>query len=221
MAEIVRTGPTSAEFVQGSLRKYDAWGNSRLNSAPSGFHGYCGNLGHKEDPESGLTYMRARYYEPGTGRFISQDPARAGSNWYGYCSGNPSGKVDAQGTIDVPFHFIEQLKLELFSVSSMGVRCRQIISSTLIFLGDWLGTEGIRLLLIRSALFHPGEVHVGEYIQKRQFLADAWALYHNAKFSPAAVAGESSAAAVIQAKSLCYRMLLWFTVNSIDFNYGY
>ena len=97
MAEIVRTGPTSADFVQGSLRKYDAWGNSRLNSAPSGFHGYCGNLGHKEDPESGLTYMRARYYEPGTGRFISQDPAYDGLNWYAYCGGNPVGRVDQSG----------------------------------------------------------------------------------------------------------------------------
>ncbi len=99
MAEIVRTGPTSADFVQGSLRKYDAWGNSRLNSAPSGFHGYCGNLGHKEDPESGLTYMRARYYEPGTGRFISEDPARDGINWYGYCEADPAQKVDPTGKL--------------------------------------------------------------------------------------------------------------------------
>jgi len=26
MAELVRTGPTSADFVQGSLRKHDPWG---------------------------------------------------------------------------------------------------------------------------------------------------------------------------------------------------
>ncbi len=35
--------------------------------------GYCANLGHPED-ETGLVYMRARYYEPATGRFISEDP---------------------------------------------------------------------------------------------------------------------------------------------------
>ena len=95
MGELARTGATS--YAVGNLRKYDAWGNSRLNSASSGFHGYCGNLGHKEDPESGLTYMRARYYEPGTGRFISQDPAYDGINWYGYCAGNPVDRVDSTG----------------------------------------------------------------------------------------------------------------------------
>gem|GEM_PF-6689855 len=37
---------------------------------------YCANLGHKQDDESGLIYIRARYYEPGSGRFISQDTYR-------------------------------------------------------------------------------------------------------------------------------------------------
>jgi len=58
--------------------------------------GYCANLGHPED-ETGLVYMRARYYEPATGRFISEDSSRDGVNWYLYADGNPVNKVDAEG----------------------------------------------------------------------------------------------------------------------------
>jgi RHS repeat-associated protein len=58
--------------------------------------GYCANLGHQED-ETGLVYMRARYYEPTTGRFISEDPARDGVNWYLYADGNPVNRVDSSG----------------------------------------------------------------------------------------------------------------------------
>ena len=55
------------------------------------------NLGHKQDDESGLTYMRARFYEPGSGRFVSEDPSRKGANWYVYCSSDPVNYGDYSG----------------------------------------------------------------------------------------------------------------------------
>jgi len=70
------------------------WGEAQ-SSLGTG-RGYCANLGHPED-ETGLVYMRARYYEPVTGRFISEDPARDGVNWYLYADGNPVNKVDESG----------------------------------------------------------------------------------------------------------------------------
>ncbi|MCB8932318.1 MAG: hypothetical protein H6534_02645 [Chthonomonadaceae bacterium] len=37
---------------------------------------YVANLGHQTDVESNLIYMRARYYDPGTARFVTEDRAR-------------------------------------------------------------------------------------------------------------------------------------------------
>jgi RHS repeat-associated protein len=59
--------------------------------------GYCGNLGHPTDPENGLIYMRARFYEPWTGRFLSEDPARDGSQFYIFADNAPTANVDSTG----------------------------------------------------------------------------------------------------------------------------
>ena len=49
------------------------------------------------DEETGLIYLRNRYYDPETGRFISEDPAKDGLNWYAYCGNNPVNFVDPWG----------------------------------------------------------------------------------------------------------------------------
>ena len=33
-----------------------------------------GFIGERDDPETGLNYLHARYYDPALGRFISPDP---------------------------------------------------------------------------------------------------------------------------------------------------
>ena len=55
---------------------------------------YCGEY---YDAETGLIYLRARYYDPSIGRFISEDPIKDGINWYVYCSNNPIKFVDPSG----------------------------------------------------------------------------------------------------------------------------
>ena len=55
---------------------------------------YCGEY---TDTESGLIYLRNRYYDPSIGRFITEDPIRDGSNWYIYCDNNPVMYVDPLG----------------------------------------------------------------------------------------------------------------------------
>jgi len=55
--------------------------------------------GREEDPDSGLYYFRARYYDPAIGRFITEDPKGfdAGVNFYEYVSNNPVNANDPSG----------------------------------------------------------------------------------------------------------------------------
>ncbi len=82
----------------GNERSHDFWGSVRSGAATGGPKGrYVANLGHVADDESGLIYMRARYYEPESGRFVSVDAARSEANLYRYCANNPIGAVDSSG----------------------------------------------------------------------------------------------------------------------------
>jgi RHS repeat-associated protein len=54
--------------------------------------------GQYADAESGLQYLRARYYNPSTGQFLTLDPVTAISlSRYGYANGNPANLVDPSG----------------------------------------------------------------------------------------------------------------------------
>jgi len=78
---------------------YDAFGIEQepQPNDPNPFR-YCGEY---LDKESGNVYLRARYYDPETGRFISEDPIRDGLNWYVYASNNPVNRSDPLGLEDV------------------------------------------------------------------------------------------------------------------------
>jgi RHS repeat-associated protein len=62
--------------------------------------GWAGELA---DPDTGLTYLRAREYSPGTGRFVQRDtvqpktPGTQGWNPYQYPNGNPATLTDPTG----------------------------------------------------------------------------------------------------------------------------
>lgn len=82
-------------------RTYSAWGEIRSGTGTGDPKGrYVASLGHKQDDESGLIYMRARYYEPQRGRFISEDLFLQGLNWFSYCSNNPVDRCDESGKLD-------------------------------------------------------------------------------------------------------------------------
>jgi RHS repeat-associated protein len=51
------------------------------------------------EPELGMYYYRARWYDPSIGRFISEDPIgfAGGVNLYNYVEGNPINRIDPFG----------------------------------------------------------------------------------------------------------------------------
>jgi RHS repeat-associated protein len=85
--------------------EYDAFGNSFTvsGSTPNEFM----YRGEQYDSDLGLYYLRARYYNPLTGRFMSRDP-ESGSELdpkslhkYLYAEGDPIDDIDPTGRIDV------------------------------------------------------------------------------------------------------------------------
>ena len=81
--------------------KYDAFGVEKdIDDNDTNAFRYCGEY---YDAESGTIYLRARYYDPSIGRFISRD-SFAGKNedplslnLYTYCHNNPLIYVDESG----------------------------------------------------------------------------------------------------------------------------
>ncbi|MBE7020833.1 MAG: hypothetical protein E7411_05320 [Ruminococcaceae bacterium] len=77
---------------------YDAFGNQKATSEnDTNPFRYSGEY---FDEESGLIYLRARYYDTASGRFISEDPIKDGLNWYVYCGNNPVNFIDPLGLFD-------------------------------------------------------------------------------------------------------------------------
>ncbi len=80
---------------------YDSYGRVTGESNPGANHRFGFN-GRDRERESGLVYYRSRYYEPGTGRFLSQDRLGFGggdANLYRYVGNSPSNFIDPLGQL--------------------------------------------------------------------------------------------------------------------------
>jgi RHS repeat-associated protein len=89
-------GTVAASYV------YDSFGNLASST------GYLTNsfryTAREFDSETDLYYYRARYFAPGVGRFLSEDPIKAGINWYGYVDNNAINSSDPAGLFPVWDH---------------------------------------------------------------------------------------------------------------------
>jgi RHS repeat-associated protein len=86
---------TNASGATTSARRYDVWGNLEFGATEQGYS----FTGREWDPDAKLYYYRARYYDPGSGRFASEDPiGRAGGlNFYMYADASPAQYTDPSG----------------------------------------------------------------------------------------------------------------------------
>ena len=78
---------------------YDGWGNIS-SETDSTFRGRYAWTGRELDTETGLQYNRARYYDPKTSRWLTQDPLgfdAGDSNLYRYASNRPADSYDPWG----------------------------------------------------------------------------------------------------------------------------
>lgn len=83
----------------GSVRTsytYEPYGNTTVSGeANANATQYSG----RENDGTGLYYYRARYYDPGSSRFVTEDPIgfAGGNNIYAYVGGNPISLRDSRG----------------------------------------------------------------------------------------------------------------------------
>jgi len=87
---------------------YDSFGNHVASSRTRYTY-----TGRERDADTGLMYYRARFYDPGIGRFIGSDPIglNGGINPYAYVGNHPTSLIDPSGLQKQgPQNFLESTK---------------------------------------------------------------------------------------------------------------
>jgi len=95
---------TNSAGVATDQYEYDAYGDSftKVGTTPNNYL----YRGEQYDPDLSLYYLRARYYNPGTGRFLSMDPGSGtlfdprSLHKYLYAEGDPINGLDPTGWAD-------------------------------------------------------------------------------------------------------------------------
>ena len=131
--------------------EYDAFGNliAQTGTTPNAYL----YRSERYDSDLGLYYLRARWYNPATGRFMSRDPYEgsiydpASLHRYNYARANPVNYVDPSGRSNLTEYALD-LSLNTIAtggvVTSLGfsVKCAYFtVASSLHLVGETLGQQ--------------------------------------------------------------------------------
>jgi RHS repeat-associated protein len=92
-------GSTVASTVPGLGGAAEAYVYSDFGAPAGGSYLAYQFAGYRYDPETGLYYVKARYYNPTLGRFLQTDPigTGGGNNLYAYVGNDPINLIDPTG----------------------------------------------------------------------------------------------------------------------------
>ena len=120
--------------------EYDAFGN-KINSTGATPNNFL-YRGEQYDPDLALYYLRARYYNPATGRFMSRDPLDGNGydpqtlHKYLYAGGDPVNASDPTGR-----EVLAEYKILKKVVLGLGMEVHHLIEQRFLFILDFAGCE--------------------------------------------------------------------------------
>ncbi|OPX41900.1 tRNA(Glu)-specific nuclease WapA precursor [Ruminiclostridium hungatei] len=141
---------------------YDAFGNEKnIDPGDTNLFRYCGEY---FDKETGTIYLRARYYDPTIGRFITEDSYWGKDsdplslNLYTYCGNNPINYIDPSG------HLSDEYLLRLAGDSPVNAsdysQIKNPVARVYCAWGNTIPNKRISVLNSQSATFFGTEFYL-------------------------------------------------------------
>ncbi|HEX9504004.1 MAG TPA: DUF2341 domain-containing protein, partial [Patescibacteria group bacterium] len=124
---------TNSTNTKDEIEDYFPFGSIRFDQQPGSFSEQRKFTGHEYDVDTSLSYMDARYYDPVTGRFLSEDPAFLSLtsdlanpqawNSYSYVKNNPLTNIDPDGRMSwsVVNNFLDGFNNAYYTNYALGI----------------------------------------------------------------------------------------------------